>query len=281
MTYRLLALNIDGTLLKSNHRLAKETKEAIDYVKEKGVYITIATGRAFPSAKKVAKALKLNNAFLVTHDGAYVASEVDNPIYERRLDSERVYQIVDILENYYCHVRLMHEKYAVGNKVRERNQLVARMNIGDPLFYPLSYVDSASHYLIDQPLTVPKIRAFFWNEKERKDALEEVREAVSDIHITSSAEGSLDIVDGSVSKAKGLQVLGKKLGISMNEMVSIGSYTNDIEMVAASGLGVAMGQGPQELKNIADWVTRSNNQNGVGYMVKEVFRKQFHPAVFK
>ncbi|MFA9557232.1 Cof-type HAD-IIB family hydrolase [Evansella sp. AB-rgal1] len=282
MVYRLLALDIDGTLLKSNHRLAKETKEAIDYAKEKGAYVTFATGRSFPSAKKVAKALKLDDAYLITHDGAFVASEVEEPIFERRMDSERVYQIVDILENYHCHIRLLHEKYAVGNKVRQRN-IIARMNIGvgDPLFYPINYVDSPSNYLIDQPLTVPKIRAQFWSEKERQDAMEEISESIKTVHMTSSIEGSLDIVDSTTSKAKGLQVLGRKLGISLQEMVAIGSYENDEEMITQAGLGIAMGNSSVNIKNIADWVTRSNNQNGVGYAVREVFRKQLHPAVYK
>ncbi|MDQ0254202.1 Cof subfamily protein (haloacid dehalogenase superfamily) [Evansella vedderi] len=283
MTYRLLALDIDGTLLKSNHRLAKETKEAIEYAKDKGVYVTLATGRAFPSAKKIANALKLDDAYLVTHDGAYIASELEEPIYERRLDSDRAYQIVDILENYHCHVRLLHEKYSIANKVRQRNYLIAKMNIGvrEPLFYPVNFVDSVSHHLIDQPLTVPKIRAHFWNEKERRDAIEEINESVRHVNLTSSAEGSLDIVDASASKARGMQVLGKKLGIKLQEMVAVGSFDNDIEMLTQSGLGIAMGTSPKHVKEAADWVTRSNNQNGVGYAVREVFRKQLHPAVYK
>ncbi|UCZ54299.1 Cof-type HAD-IIB family hydrolase [Bacillus shivajii] len=283
MAYRLLALDIDGTLLKSNHRLGKETKEAIEFVKSKGVYVTLATGRAFPSAKKVAKSLKIDDNYLITHDGAFVADDSENPIFERRIESSKVYQIVDILENYHCHIRLLHEKYAVGNKVHHKSQLIARMNVGmgDPLFYPVNFVDSPSHHLIDQPLTVPKIRAHFWNEVEQQDAMEELEEAVPDIRLTSSEHGSLDITDASVSKARGLQVLGKKLGIPLKEMVAIGSYDNDAEMVAQAGLGVVMGQSSKELKSMANWITRSNDQNGVAYMVREVFRKQFHPKVFK
>ncbi|WP_096188202.1 Cof-type HAD-IIB family hydrolase [Evansella halocellulosilytica] len=283
MAYRLLALDIDGTLLKSNHRLGKETKDAIEFVKSKGVYVTLATGRAFPSAKKVAKALKISENYLITHDGAFVAQDSAKPIFERRVESSTVYQIVDILENYHCHIRLLHEKYALGNKVHHKNQLIAKMNagMGDPLFYPVNFVDSPSHHLIDQPLTVPKVKAFFWNDMEKQDAIEELKEAVSDIRITCSEKGSLDITDATVSKAKGLQILGKKLGIPLKDMVAIGSYDNDEEMVAQAGLGVAMGQSSQKLKSLANWITRSNDQNGVGYMVKEVFRKQLRTEVYK
>ncbi|WP_096440272.1 Cof-type HAD-IIB family hydrolase [Alteribacter populi] len=276
MTYRLLALDIDGTLLRSNHKLAKETKEAVEYVRSKGVYVTLATGRTYPSAKKVAKALKVDDHELITHDGAFIGSSVDEPMFVRRLDSDRIFQIVDILENYHCHIRLLHEKYALANKIKQKNHLIARMNmgVGDPLLYAVNFVDSLSHHLIDQPLTVPKIKAHFWNEMEREDALEELEEVVSGVRLTSSDEYSVDITDAAVSKARGLQVIGQKLNIGLQEMVAVGSFENDQEMIAQVGLGVAMGQAPQSVKDVADWVTRSNDQNGVGYMIKEVFRKQ-------
>ncbi|WP_026689048.1 Cof-type HAD-IIB family hydrolase [Alteribacter aurantiacus] len=276
MTFRLLALDIDGTLLKSNHKLTKETKEAIEYVRNKGVYVTLATGRTYPAARKVAKALKIEDHELITHDGAFIGSSVEEPMFVRRIDSDRTYQIVDILENYHCHIRLLHEKYALANKIKQKNHLVARMNmgVGDPLFYGVNFVESLSHHIIDQPITVPKIRAHFWNEMERADALEELEEVVPGIRLTSSDESSIDITDESVSKARGLQIVGQKLGISLHEMVAVGSFVNDKEMISQVGLGVAMGQAPEEVRRAADWVTRSNDQNGVGYMIKEVFRKQ-------
>lgn len=280
--YRLLALDIDDTLLKSNQRLTKETKEAIEYVKDKGVYVTLATGRSFPSAKKVANALRLTDAYLITHDGAYIGKDVNEPIFERRLDADEVYKIVDILENYYCHIKLLHEKYAIGNKTKQKNIRVRmRLGAGDPLFYPMNYVESLSHHLIDQPLTVPKIQAYFWHEREKLDAIEELNEAVPQVRLTSSKDGIIDMTHGAVSKGRALQVLGRKLGISLQEMVAIGAYDNDLEMITEAGIGIAMGQAPEKIKRAANWITRSNNQNGVAYAVKEIFRKQLHPEVFK
>lgn len=282
MIYRLLALSIDDTLLRTNHRLTRETKEVIEFVKDKGVYVTLATGRAFPSAKKIANALKLDDSYFITHDGAYIASELNEPIFERRLESDQVYQIIDILENYYCHVRLLHEKYAIGDKTKQKNiRARIKINLGDPLFYPIHYVSSISHHLIDQPLTVPKIQAFFWNERERIDAIEDLKDTFDNIRITSSSDGSLDITHEGASKARGLQVLGEKLGISMHEVVAIGANENDLDMISQAGLGIAMGQAPKKVKEAADWITRSNNQNGVGYALKEIFRMQLHPEVYR
>lgn len=277
MAYRLLALDVDGTLLKPNHRLTKETKSAIEYAKQKGVYVTLATGRAFPSAQKVANALNLNTD-LITHDGAFIASTMENPTYERRMSNEKAYHIVELLERHNCHIRVMHEKFAIGNKIRQKNFLIAKMTIGigDPVFYPVTFVDSLSNYLLGDPIMPPKIHAFFFNEKDRLAAKEELLSEIPSVHVTSSSEGGLEVVSAGVSKARGLQILGQKLGIGLNQMVAIGCYDNDIEMITQVGLGVAMGNAPKHIRDQADWVTRSNEQNGVAYMIKEVFRKQLN-----
>lgn len=275
MGYRLLALDIDGTLLKSNHRLTRQTREAIEFVKRKGVYVTLATGRSFPSAKKVATALNLETD-LVTHDGAYIASSMEKPIYEKRLTNTKARQIVKILENYNCHVRVMHEKFAVGNKLKQKNYLIAKMTvgIGDPIFYPVQFVDSLSKYLLREMIMPPKIHAFFFSEADRLEVEKVLYEEIADIHLLSSSEGGMEIVPEGVSKARGIQVLCHRLGIPLGETVAIGSYYNDKDMIKQAGLGVAMGNAPDGLKNVASWVTRSNNQDGVAYMVREVFRKQ-------
>ncbi|RXI99874.1 HAD family phosphatase [Anaerobacillus alkaliphilus] len=277
MAYRLLALDIDGTLLQSNHRLAKQTKEAIEYAKRKGVYVTLATGRSFPSAQKVANALNLETD-IITHDGAFIGSSLESPTFERRLNNDKAFHIVELLEKHNCHIRVMHEKFAIGNKIRQKNFLVAKMTvgIGDPVFYPVTFVDSLSNYLLSDPVMPPKIHAFFFHEKDRLAAKEDLIKQIPGIHVTSSSEGGLEIVSEGISKATGLQILGKKLGISLNKMVAIGAYDNDIEMITQVGLGVAMGNAPKYIRDQADWVTRSNNQNGVAYMVKEVFRKQLN-----
>ncbi len=277
MAYRLLALDIDGTVLKSNHRLAKQTKDAIEFAKRKGVYVTLATGRAFPSAQKVAQALNLDTD-LITHDGAFISSSLETPTFEKRMNNEKAYHIVEVLEKHNCHIRVMHEKFAIGNKIRQKNYLIAKMTIGigDPLFYPVTFVNSVSNHLLNEPVMPPKIHAHFFNEKERQNAIEELSQEIPGIHMTASSESGLEIVSEGISKAKGLQILGQKLGIGLNEMVAIGASENDIEMITQAGLGVAMGNAPRHIREKADWVTRSNDHGGVAYMVREVFRKQLN-----
>jgi hydroxymethylpyrimidine pyrophosphatase-like HAD family hydrolase len=84
----------------------------------------------------------------------------------------------------------------------------------------------------------------------------------------------LDIVPAGVSKLSGLSYLGSQLGIKRNEMVYIGDGLDDIPLLEAVGLGVSMWNANFEVKRASDWVTRSENEHGVAYMVKEHFRKQ-------
>ncbi|MEK4149094.1 Cof-type HAD-IIB family hydrolase [Robertmurraya sp. FSL W8-0741] len=275
MIYRLLALNIDGTLLQSNGRLHKSTKEAVEYVREKGIYVTLVTSRSFQSAKKVAKALKIDS-ILITHRGGYVAKELERPVLERRISEDITFEIVRLLEGFQCQIRLVHEKYSLANKLKINNNLLAKtvVNSGDPLHYPHQFVDSISDTIMDEPISPPKVEVYFEQKNDLEDAKKAIEGMFSEVDLLKLTDYRMEIVPRGVSKLTGLLFLGQQLGIKRNEIVAIGDAIDDLEMIEAVGLGVAMGNAPIEVKKAADWITRSNNQQGVGYMVKEHFRKQ-------
>lgn len=275
MIYRLLALNIDGTLLQSSGRLQKSTKEAVEYVKNKGIYVTLVTSRSFPSAKRVAKALKLDT-FIVTHRGAYIANSHDKTILVRRIHEDITFEVVRFLEGLPCQIRVVHEKYSIANKMKFRNNLMARMNVNmnDPIFYSQQFVESISDELMNEPCEALGIEVYFEENRDLTDVKEALRKTYSEIDMIQLGNFRFDIVPRGVSKLNGLLFLGEQLGIKRNEMVAIGDSLDDLEMIEEVGLGVAMGNSPNELKQVADWVTRTNDQHGVGYMIKEHFRKQ-------
>lgn len=277
MVYRLLAVDIDGTLLTDHQKLTRRTKEAIDYVKKKDVYVTLVTERHFHSAKKVARALKIETP-LVTQSGAFIAASLDHPWYEEKIDADTACRIIEILENEDCHIRLIHERYAVANKIRQRSELMAKMSISlnEPLFYPVTFVDQLAEYTVENNLRPAKISVQFPDRERLRAARNVLNGSFSEVSCLAAdrEETKLDIVAGGVSKAAGLAILARKFGVPMKEVVAIGDGPQDLEMIRAAGLGVAMNHAPKAVKKAADWITRSNNQNGVGYMVKEVFRKQ-------
>lgn len=274
MIYRLLAINIDNTLLKSNGKLAKETKEAVEYVKNKGIYVTLVTGRNFYSAQKVAKALKLDS-FLVTHGGSFIAAKQEQPLRVKRISEEKTFNLVQVLENFDCTVRLMHERYSIGNRLRGANNLMSRAVLGsnDPLIYPVQFVESLGDTLTDNPIAPPKIEVYFNSEEEQKAVYNTLTSAFEDVVFVNHHK-KIEIFPVGGTKFDGLQALGEVLKISWNEMVYIGDSEDDIPLLDVVGLGVAMWNASPKVKGAADWITRSNDELGVAYMIKEHFRKQ-------
>ncbi|MBD8067735.1 Cof-type HAD-IIB family hydrolase [Bacillus sp. PS06] len=275
MSYQLLAINIDGTLLRPNGRIQTGTKEAIEFVQRKGVYVTLVTNRNFLSAKKVAKALKIDS-LLITHSGAFISSTLDHPIVDKRLSEEKTFNLVQILENYECNIRLVHERFSVGNRLRMPRNLISRavFGSGDSLFYPIQFVTSLGDYLTDNPLAPQKIEVYFGSEGEQEEVSQLLETNFEELSLVKIDKRKLEIVPKGVSKGNGLKKLCNHVGISLDKTVAIGDSLDDMEMIESVGLGVAMWNAPNELKRSADWVTRSNNQHGVSYMIKEHFRKQ-------
>ncbi|PJW14796.1 MULTISPECIES: Cof-type HAD-IIB family hydrolase [unclassified Geobacillus] len=273
--YKLLALNIDGTILKNNGRLPRETKEAVDYVKRKGVYVTLMTSRNLLSARKVAKALRLDG-MLIAFQGAMIARTLDDKLFDAVIPEERTFNIVQILENFNCNIRLMHERYSLGNRKKVKKNLVVQtvLSSSDPFFYPTQFVDSLGDVLIDEPIAVPKIDVYFATDEERDAAAALLTKSIPSIDMIMQPNGKMEIVPQGVSKLAGLRRLAQHIGVSLKETVVIGDGLDDLPAIEAAGLGVAMGNAPLEVKRAADWVTRSNEQLGVAYMVKEHFRKQ-------
>ncbi len=275
MIYRLLAINIDGTLLQPKGKLHRATKEAIDYVREKGIYVTLVTSRNFLSAKKVANALKLDS-LLVTHNGAFIAKDIEKPVAEHRITAEITFEIVKLLEGVDCQVRVVHERFCLINKPKFFDNLFAKVvfNPNDPLFYPHQYVDSISETIDGDPVAPPLIEVFFNEEGDLFDLHRVISTMYPEVSIIQLPPSRLNIVPRGVSKANGLLQVGKQLGISRKEMVAIGDSLDDIEMIEMTGLGVAMGNSPPEVKKRANWITRSNHQQGVAFVIREHFRKQ-------
>ncbi|MBT9251162.1 Cof-type HAD-IIB family hydrolase [Bacillus halotolerans] len=274
MSKQLLALNIDGALLRSNGKIHQATKDAIEYVKKKGIYVTLVTNRHFRSAQKIAKSLKLD-AKLITHSGAYIAEKIDAPFFEKRISDDHTFNIVQVLESYQCNIRLLHEKYSIGNKKKVNSNLLGKALIhpSDPIFYPVQFVESLSDLLMDEPVSAPVIEVYTEHDIQQ-DITETITKAFPAVDVIRVNDEKMNIVPKGVSKEAGLALVASELGLGMEDVVAIGHQQDDLPMIELAGLGVAMGNAAPEIKRKADWVTRSNDEQGVAYMIKEYFRMQ-------
>ena len=276
MIYKLLAVNIDGTLLQSNGRYSKAVKEAIEYVDSKGVTVVLVTSRNFQACKKVAKSLKIT-PMIVAAQGAFVGLNITKPLFVKKISEDTTVDIVKILENSNCQIKLNYEEQQVANRINLPENFLGKavMYVSEQTLFSQHYVDHISDYLKDNPSNPLSIEVAFSNTKQKQDIVEIIKSMFSDISIVKKESGSILIVSEGVSKWNGLQYLAEYLEVKRNEMVSIGDSTDDLEMIENVGVGVAMGNGNAILKNAADWITRTNDDDGVAYMVKELFRKQY------
>lgn len=275
MVYRLLAVNVDGTLLQSNGRLNKTTKEAIEYVHQKGVHVALVTNRSFYSAKKVAKSIKIN-PMIIAHQGAFVAESIEKPLLVKRISEELTLEIVQLLEKTICQIQLLHEKASLSNRINSPENLLSRavMTLNDPHIFSQNYVEVLSEELQERPFTPTKVEIIFPKQNDLNDMYDLIQDLFPEVEAIKQSDDRLTLVPKGVSKWNGLLYLANHLGIKRNEIVAIGDGIDDIDMIAGAGLGVAMGNAALEVKQSAKWVTRSNDENGVAYMLKEFFRKQ-------
>ncbi|GIN58692.1 haloacid dehalogenase [Lederbergia ruris] len=276
MIYKLLALNIDGTLLQDNGRINKVTKDAIDFAKDKDVKIILTTSRNFLAAKRVAKSLKIEE-HIIAHQGAFIGKEIDKPVLVRRISENITEEMLGLLEAFSCQIKVIHEKFMLGNKMTLPNQLMGRVVFqkSNRMAYSEQYVDDLRESFQENPMSPTMMEILFEHKHDRDDAIKIIEEMYDEVECIKSNPQRLIVVPKLVSKLAGVQFLCEHHGIRREEVVAIGSDLDDLSLIQWAGLGVAMGNAPLEVRNAANWITRSYEDNGVAYMVKEHFRKQY------
>ncbi|MGY4690500.1 HAD hydrolase family protein [Salibacterium sp. K-3] len=279
MGYRLLAMSIDGVLLKSNDRMSRETKDAVDFVRNKGVYTVLVTNRSFGAAKKVARHLKIGHE-MICHGGALTAGQSGAPILESRMPAEMVYDAAACMEMYPCRIQLESQDYEWENKQPASKNVLGKIqfSLGEGLFQPKTYTEKISAAAAEKHLSALRLFGHFESSRDAQHCRRLLLEQIPGIKVEQD-ESALTIKKEEASKEHALTWLMAELGLEREEMIYIGSGTADISVLDLADIGVAMGQSPEEVKQHADWITRSNDQNGLAYMVKEVFRKQMKMEV--
>jgi Cof subfamily protein (haloacid dehalogenase superfamily) len=273
--YRLLAIHMDGCLLNSRGRLHKITRAAIQDAANKGVVIVFFTSRSYQHALKVGKNFSCK-PHLISNQGAFIAANLTKPIFIRRINETNTIDIVRLLESMDCHVRIIHDEQTFANSIRFPNQINSKIRwaANDYTFYTQEYVESLVDHLIVSPLAPQQIDVYFENADDRKDAITALKAIFENIDIQIEGDGKVTILPEGVNFKNGFNYLCEHLGIDLSETVVVGCDESDAEIVELSGIGIATANASMAVKNVADWITRSNNEHGTAYAVREVFRKQ-------
>ena len=252
MTFRpkLVALDVDGTLVDGTNTFSPATADAVRRVVDAGIPVVISTGRAVPGAFEVCDRLELPDGLAVCSNGAvligYRPVEV---IHAVTFDaSEAVKRVLTAVPDAFVAV----EEIGVGYRVNQpfpSGEITGTITVED------------TESLISEPVTRVIIRAPSHNPQEFHELVEGLGLTETNYYIGYTAW--LDIAPLGISKASGLERVADRLGVDPADVLAVGDGFNDVEMLRWAGRGVAMGHGPDALKEAADAVTGSVFEDGL------------------
>ena len=271
---KLLAIDLDGTLLRSDKTLSEASKSEIKRIYDKGVTIVAASGRGFHTlpdnvvcTTQVTHAITLNGA-------ATYQMHPKIALHESRLLPETIEQILDltIRERGICYEAFM-EGYGYANMeyVQEPNRYGAsRLSLEyirqtrEPVENMPAFLKKFKHRFNSMDLIVPDL-------EQKARILHKLRTQVPAIYVTTSSRNLIEISHFGSGKEQALQMLADRLGIKREEIVAIGDADNDAGMLRWAGTGIAMENATEYCRSCADYVTRSNDDEGVARALKKFF----------
>jgi len=262
--YKLIALDMDGTLLNEDKKISKANLEAIRFARKKGIKIVLATGRPTKGIEKYLKELDLihDNEYVVSYNGALVQEvKSGRVIAQNTMSYDDLMFLFDISKKLNVNIHALTLTSCVTPKINDYSILEATMN-----HIPLEVVD---FNCLDKNTTIVKVM-FVDPEKKLNAVISQLPESLYEKYtVVRSAPFFLEFLNKKVNKGVGVELLAKKLGIKKEEIICVGDAENDIHMIKYAGLGVAMGNAFPEVKKIADYITKTNQEDGVAHVIKK------------
>ena len=263
---RLVALDLDDTLLTPEGNVSDESKRALHLLKERGIFVTIATGRMYSSAVQIARELDLDVP-LITYQGALIKTTGSGRVLRSlHMPPDLAREVLHFFEALPVHINLYVDDELM---VKELNEVAE--NYAFHVKVPVKAVGTLSSQSMD---SVVKIVAIGDPSYIARELLPEAfRIFGGQLTVNTSRPHFLEIGHPLARKSCALAFLGEGLGITRQQMMAIGDGQNDIDMIEYAGIGVAMGNADPEVLSIADFITRTNSEDGVAYAIDELIIK--------
>ena len=262
--YRLLAIDLDGTLLASQpyKLITSRTYKALRLAVDAGLIIVIATGQTLSVLQNVCAELPLS-APQIIENGAIIADIHSSAIFHAQLiPPDLILPALSTLRTLGLHraYHRLHQVYVDKDTPRARNWY------RPPVPPVIEVEDVASLY----PLTCIKVAGIGDESTLREKRRELERLFDGKLYVAQSSFDILELLHPEVSKGNALSVIAEDLHIKPEEIVAFGDNHNDIGMLQLAGLGVAMGNAHEEVKDAADYVTLSNAEDGVAVVIEDL-----------
>lgn len=269
MSIKLIAIDMDGTLLNNQNLLTKRTREAIEMAKKKEIEVIIATGRVLKSAVHYSKELGLES-YIAACNGAVVVDKDLNKVIDRPISRKDIKRVMEtgnqmgIYFHFYNEDTFFTRTYVkeIVDYYTPTTERLKGQSIDIKLY------SSPEDIINNEQL---KIYKFLFIDKDQ-DKLIQLRknlEELESVELSKSWRDNLEVMDKGVSKGSAVKLLSERLGIKADEVMAIGDNENDISMIKFAGVGVAMGNAEDIVKEQADFVTSSNDEDGAALAIEK------------
>lgn len=263
---KLIATDLDGTLLDRHKQIPPANLQAIEYARQKGVQVVLCTGRPYRAVEHLLDQVGRNPShedYLILFNGAMIRRASDGAIlHQASLDLEDL------------------KRWQVA-----LDALALPLNVIDQdwVYEPLTYPPGRESFYVSKVTQAPSQRVDFATFPPDQTFLKFVitidsdylqgqmqqlpEDLLADYSVCLSHPFQLEVMAKGVDKGQALRGLGQTLGISLDQMMAIGDQMNDLTMMTQAGVGVAMANAISELKQVADYVTGDHNQDGVAQAI--------------
>jgi len=263
MPIKLIALDIDGTIMDKRFQISDRVKKTILRAINSGIYVVIATGRMYSATVPIAAGLGIVTP-LITYQGSMVKEfyEKDDILLHYDVSPDLSKKILDELRKFDVQINLyLDDELFIEDESAILAEYAAKRNI---IYHKINSFDN----ILD--LKPTKILAMIKDAEKATEVKDYLKDKYSDtLYITKSTPFYVEIVNKEASKGKAIRFLANKWCIDRSEIMAVGDQDNDIEMLEVAGFPVAMGNSTEGLKNIAKYVTDTVDNDGAALAIEK------------
>lgn len=271
--FKLICLDLDGTLLNSKHRISEMSMKVLRQAERKGIKIAIVTGRAAYDAKYYAKMIS-NNAYFIGANGAIVGNVADNTIIsEKTFSMKNLNILMKIVELQGLKPVLMTiNKIYINGVIDYLIHLYHLMLLKNKQKDHFAFIPNKKQLkkiLKEKDRKIHKAIFFIFNKNRRKKN-EQIFRNSKELEIAVTSKVCFEVTEKGINKSYGIRKLIEHLGIDKSEVIAFGDSENDLKMLKYVGFGVAMGNATKHIKSIADYITETNDNEGIALVLKDI-----------
>ncbi|WP_338233018.1 Cof-type HAD-IIB family hydrolase [Companilactobacillus muriivasis] len=267
MDYKMIALDLDDTLLTTQKTISEHNKLAIKQALDNGIKVVLCSGRTHNAVIKFADQLDISGSeqYMITNGGAIIEDMNGKIMYQEMLSNEFYREFVKFVHDNNLHYNVVDNH---GNTYTSSGDWIDKYTI-------MQAHENANGLYLKEPDELPAdfqiVKAIINGSESELDEISGMVHEKFDQNyfVVRTGIGFLEVFPQHVNKGKAIKVLAEKLGINLSEVMAMGDRDNDIPMLSIVGKGVAMDNGLPDVKAAADYVTADNNHSGVGLAIEK------------